>query len=888
MHWERDGAYAYRRARLKLIFPSGNTGCAGCAGMQPSQDNAAEELPARPWHRPLVPVLIGFAVGIVLDDRLGWPLYIWCALGCVVFAGAIGVVVRGSGRRVCWVIAALLLVPLGGAAHSYSLARPPWHLAKLLDDERILCRVRGTVASGPAQRRWGRPFRDPAATPLESWTFRLRVRGLSPDGEGWLRASGAITVWSPDQARGLRVGDKVAFAAWVRGHGPPSNPGETRLRPGAHGTATVASAAAIRVVRRADWRTTPGRLVARLREHLKDRLIRNAPRPIDPLTGALIFGERGRLGTETRELLSESGCVHFLAISGLHVGILAAFVWVLLLRFRMPVRARLVVLIASVWLYAGFTGLHTAALRAALMLTLAAAAPLLGRRSDAVSGLAGAALIILIASPQQLFSVGFQLSFLAVWAIFYLYLALASILWPWEDLLRRLEAPAERTVAADLSRYVRHYLLLSACIWVAVAPVTAYHFNRLSLLAPLLNLIIWPLVLLLTLSSFLLAVSAFLGGLLTGVFVALGGFLSGCIEDVLRAGSMLPGFVLHGAGPPLWWVTGFYAVLSVWVLRTRVRGARVLWARVLFLAGVVALGGGYLGMEAAGRRTDRLNVVVADVGHGQCVVLRLPSGPVILYDAGAVSWRSAEAVAEILWDARARRVQVLAVSHRDFDHCSFIPYLARRFRIERVVIPPRAAPQPELHLDEALRRLDLGRTLMREGDVIGGDGLECLALHPNDRFLGELTKKYKDNERSLVLLCKYGPWRMLLTGDAQVHALRRLAADYGPSVDVDVLLLPHHGAWADGLREAIEAFRPRVAIASCEGPVNEKTEELLRRMGVPLWTTAAHGAMTMELSDTSLTLTGYRSGASMRLTPRDAPPRPDAMPTSPRQREAPP
>ncbi len=228
----------------------------------------------------------------------------------------------------------------------------------------------------------------------------------------------------------------------------------------------------------------------------------------------------------------------------------------------------------------------------------------------------------------------------------------------------------------------------------------------------------------------------------------------------------------------------------------------------------------------------------------------------------------------------------MAASHRDFDHCRFTPYLARRFRIGRVVIPPIAAPHSELDLDEALVRLDLGRTLIREGDVISGDGLECLALHPNDRFLGELTMT--DNERLLVLLCKYGPWRMLLTGDVQVHALRRLAADYGPSVDVDVLLLPHHGPWTDGLREAIEAFRPRTAIASCEGPVNEKTEGLLRRMGVPLWTTAAHGAITMELSDTSLTHKGYRLGASMRLTPRDAPPRLDAMPINPGQREAPP
>ena len=815
-------------------------------------------------HRPLTPVLIGFATGIALDGGIAPAFHVWCLFVCAALVAAVPAARWGLSRRVNWLLAACVLIPMGGAWHCLRFRdRPGRHLANLLPPQKQLRYVTGAVKTAPVMRRWERVLISQPEEADGPWVFRLNVSGLSADGKAWRRAAGGLAVSVYDRRPDARVGDRLRFAANVRGNRPATNPGEIgqRLRYarlGSFGTASVVSAAGIEVVRRGAWWGSARCMLSRFRQWLKTRLVDGAGRPLDALSTALIFGDRGGLGPDVRRLLEDSGCVHFLAISGLHVGIFAMFVYALMVRAGVSMKWRLSGLIAAVWLYAAFTGLHISALRAALMLTMAALAPMLGRQHDPVSGLVGAAFIILLISPQQLFSPGFQLSFAAVWGIFYLYRNAAAVLWPWEGLMLGLQAPSEGSLGAGLWRYARHYLLLSGCVWVAIAPLTAFHFHRLSLLTPLLNLVIWPLVLLLILNSFLLVGAAVLGGAVQTALVVSAGLLGRAIGDLLGAAAGLPGFAIHGVVLPAWWLAGFYVMLAVWTQRLGTRRANR-----LFLLGLAVLGLAYLGVEASARRCEGLKAVVADVGHGQCVILRLPNGPVMLYDAGATEPHRSAAVMGVLRSERRRRIQVLAVSHRDRDHYAFLPDLARRTRIDRVVIPPAAVPHRAPGLDLMVERLGLLRTTVRDGDTINGDGLVCTALHPDDRFLGE--PGMSDNERSLVLACEYRGWRMMLTGDAQEHALRRLTADRRESVCADVLLLPHHGAWSDGLAEFVRAVRPRIALASSEKPVARETADTLRDLGAPVWTTARHGAITITFSEHAMTVSGFRSGERRRF-----------------------
>ena len=829
---------------------------------EPSLDGT-ELQPAPPRHRPLVPVLIGFATGVGIDGTLQPPFSFWLVLGCTVLILTLWAIRRGLKPWGHWVMAVVLLVPIGGAYHCARVRdKTSRHLSNLLTEDIWRCYVRGKITSEPELHVSAYAFPDEGDEPPQFFLCHMQVESLSADDRNWFRTDGGLTVFVGADRPDLLPGDEIEFLGAIRRNRAPSNPGEPDFRAiydrqGSNGTAALLAGAAFELRHRPPWYSSIRVAVGRLRSCLKDKLIWHAARPIHPITGALIFGDRGRLGPHLSDLLSEAGAFHFLAISGLHVGIFAAFVWAVLRWVRMPVRLRPVILIGLIWLYALFTGLHVSALRAALMLSIIAAAPLVERRYDSLSALVGAALIILLISPQQLFTAGFQFTFLAVWAVIYLYQELARVLWPWDELVARVQEPAAKPFSSDFVFYTRRYLLLSASVWLAVAPVTAYHFHSFSFLTPFINLLLWPLVLLLILSSFLLTLSVVLAGLLQGVLMWVTDFFSLHIEALLDVASRVPGFVLHSANHPIWWVATFYTVLIVWVLRARVRAGRA-----AFLAGVLVLGVTHIFTDVGARRSDALTVVVADVGHGQCVTFKLPSGAAMLYDAGAAAASRVEGVAGILREGRARRIQKLLISHRDADHCNFVPDLARRFGIGEVLIPPNTRPELPLRLDGRLEALGLRRRLCTEDARLTGEGLECVVIHPNDRFLAEPT--LSENEKSLVLMCRFGHCKILLTGDIQEHSLRRLAEDYGEALRADVLLLPHHGELGPGLREFVELVRPRIALASCDrepGPVRQ----LLDGMGVPLWTTAEHGAVVMEVRTDEILVSGFRSGRSERF-----------------------
>jgi len=814
---------------------------------------------------------MGFAGGICVDGVIEPELALWAALGCAALILAVWTAARSRAAWLTWLAALVLLVPVGGAWHYLRYRqRSPRHLASMLTGERWRCRVRGRIAREPELHLLERPFSQWGEGTRGLWICRTDVDALSADGESWIDVQGRLTVFVGAGRPEVLCGDEVEFLGMIRGNRPATNPGEISSRDlygrhGEHGTASVPSAEAFRVRRRPAWHSSPRTAVGRLRAYLKERLIWSADRPLHPLAGALLFGERGRLSPEAREAVAQSGTFHFLAVSGLHVGIFAAFAWAALLWLRVPIRLRHVLLIALVWFFALFTGCRVPAMRAALMLSMISAAPLLGRRNDSLSGLLAAALIILIARPEALFTTGFQYSFLAVWAIFYLYAGIAGILWPWDGLLLRLQRPAEISLWDDLWRYGRHYLLMSTCIWLAVAPVAAYHFHRYCLLTPLVNLIVWPLMLVLILSSLATGALAAFGGVVCAAMVRVTEFFASRTMDLLEAAAGLRAFVIHTAGPPVWWIGLFYAVLAVWVMRLKLKGGR----RV-FLAGVAVLCGTYVWADLRAQRPAGLSVTVADVGHGQCVVFHSPSGGTMLYDAGASVPSRVQGAASILWHERIRRIDALVISHRDADHCCFVPHLARRFPVGYVLMPPAVGDGERI--DSGLRSLGLNYTAVKERWSLRLDGLECDVLHPDARFVA--AEGLSANERSLVVLCRAGGWKLLLTGDVQRRALARLVADRGEALRADVLLLPHHGAWEPGLREFVEQVRPRVAVASCTEPVDERTCRMLQELDIALWTTAEHGAITMTTDPKAdggeLVLAGFSSGRRMRLKPLDS------------------
>lgn len=824
-----------------------------------------------PRHRPLVPVLGGFALGIALDGALRPVLWAWLVLAVAALLPAVWAARRGLAPWGNWVLAVLLLVPFGGFYHAARFRhKPAGHLRNLSLDGEHLSYLRAEVTREPERHYRWRAFSPEDMPPEEYWLVRVEVEALSADRETWRATAGGMAVFVNGGRPRLNVGDRVEFLARPWKNRAPTNPGQRDMalvyeRIGSYAAAAVESPSAFHVLSRSRWHSSVAAAVGRLRSLVQDRLERHldgAGGSRFALVQALLFGRRSALTPQQDALLKESGTLHFLAISGLHVGLFCVFVGYGFALLGLPVRLRAVLTIALIWLYVLFTGMHVSAMRAGWMFTFLLAAPVVERQRDAPSALAGAALIILLISPQQLFAPGFQLTFVAVWAMACIYPQLLGILWPWQDFVARLRQPEERTVRSDLWEWTRSMLVLTCSVWVATAPIRAYYFNSLCVFAPLLNVLVWPLVLLLLLACFVLVITVLLGGLGTGAVAWVALLLSENIETLLQTSAWLPGFGVYMPSPPAWWIGLFCIALGAWVLRGRLHAGRK-----VAVAAALVLGASFLVNDVAARLDRPFRLTVADVGAGQAALLQVPEGQTLLFDAGSFRQGAEVAVAELLWHERVRHVNVAVASHLNTDHCNFLPFLSRRFEIDQIIAPATGFLPPFQRLvRRTLRRHGPALRDLSEGAELIGGGLRCVVLHPNSRFAADPA--VSENDRSLVLLGCYEGLSFLLPGDAQSRAIRRLSRDYGDRLMADVLVMPHHGRYHAGLDEFVGHVRPAVALVSGrEEDCHARTREVLRERGVPLWITEREGAIIVTLRQGKATVAGHASGRTMEFYP---------------------
>lgn len=359
-------------------------------------------------------------------------------------------------------------------------------------------------------------------------------------------------------------------------------------------------------------------------------------------------------------------------VSGLNVGLLAATLWGLLRIGLLPRGFGLAAVAALAVTYALVTDLQPPVVRAAVMVLVACGARALGRRGLDFNTLAAAALVVLIMNPADLFRAGPQLSFLAVAALSWLSGRRASR--PPVDPLRRLIArtrPWPQRVAAALGRVTYESFVTSSIIWLVASPLVLARFHLLSpaavLLGPLLSL---PVTVAMATGFGILATGSWLGPLAGLCGLICQGSLE-CLQRAVAWGQTWRGGHLWLPGPSEWWLAGFYLALAVWVGVPRLRPPRR-WA-VALACGWMAVG---CGASQAGRlRGGELTCTVLAVGHGSAVVLELPDGRTLLYDAGHLGppGVASRAIAGYLWSRGRTHLDAVVLSHADADHYNALP-----------------------------------------------------------------------------------------------------------------------------------------------------------------------------------------------------------------------
>ena len=363
---------------------------------------------------PLVPVALAYGGGVLLADAWGygnaWP---WLAgAGILGLMAAVTAALPRPDRW--WAVAgsgAVLLVAAALAGWRTQATHLPTQTAYFANHLQTDDLLEGTV------------------TALRPATARLRaeveLHRLVRDSSTSLTIVGKVLVYLPpdEQSANLEVGDGIAFDAHPRALSGPRNPFTFDAR-AYWGRQGIYHQVFLRTPD--DWRSLPStgvhprRYASRWRRGWFRTFQRHLSGDELAVAAALVMGKRDLLTEEIRSAYTDTGAVHVLAVSGLHVGIIYLLLQLLLTRFlrldRTTAGRWVVALLslAAVWAFALVSGFSTSVWRSALMFSILAAGRLAFRKTDVLNVLAAAALVILWFDPQQLFQVGFQLSFAAI------------------------------------------------------------------------------------------------------------------------------------------------------------------------------------------------------------------------------------------------------------------------------------------------------------------------------------------------------------------------------------------------------------------------------------------------------------------------------------------
>ncbi len=499
-------------------------------------------------------------------------------------------------------------------------------------------------------------------------------------------------------------------------------------------------------------------------------------------------------------------------------------------------------------------------MRATVLIVVSCLARGTGRSAVAWNSWAAAGLITLLWSPAGLFDTGTQLSFLAVAAV------IAA--WPLVSSQRSRDA-LEQLIAESRPLWLRgcygavawagRLLLLSGVVWLVSLPLVAYRFHLVALVGLVLNVLLWIPVAIALFAALLVLVTAGLP-----LLPRLSGFVCDTmlsfVEWSTATASQLPGGHCWVVGPPWWWVAIIYLALLVQQLAPRKLPRR--WSCAL-LAGWLIVGvccGSSVTRVWRQQTSQPLRLSFIAVGHGACVLVELPSGQVLLYDAGRMGSPRAAAlpISSVLWSRGIRHLDAIVLSHADADHFNAVPVLLDRFSVGIIYVSPVMfrTPAPALAaLRDAMDTCGVPVGTLQEGDRLRvGKDIAAEVLHPP--AAASCPGDEGDNAQSVVIQLACGPYRVLLTGDLEGTGLDELLAEMPPRCDL--LLAPHHGSRHSRPAEWVRWAHPsRVVISAGAGLAFDQASADYASEGAIVYWTHRDGLVEVVIDGRQLVVTSY-------------------------------
>ncbi len=849
------------------------------------------------YFRPAIPLLLALICGILIGSGLA-GYEIWATAAAIACTGFC--LQRIFRKKNALFLPILFFVSLG------YLSVQPWVSPRLPADH---------ILHYTDIHRWNITGRIATAPRKINNRTRFHLQVTSLDGDGQTRVvSGKLRVTAVGDTPDLSVGDWVRFSSRIRSLTNFKNPGGFDYKKhmafkSIRATAYVKRGTLVVI----DKHPVGGilRIIENARSAFAGLIEKSGHTQAQGVFRALIIGDRSRISPETRQAFNRAGVGHLLAISGLHIGIVAAvafgFFRRLMTRFRSLLwrawtrKGAALLSLPPVFAYGMIASFSPSTQRAVIMVSIFLLTFLFEKEQDPFNTLGLAALVILIADPPSLFSISFQLSFTAVFAIIYGF----SWVQKWTP------APKAQVKAKRRLRYTGRmvsFFLVSFFAVFGSLPLVAVYFNQISIVGLAANFVVVPLVgfgtiplglmalFLLPLSTtaafwciqagsgiltFALGVVQFFADLpfaavkiFTPSLLEIGCFYVLCwaLLNLRREPCYEAVNTLSGAGASLKSVTSNFEMPLSGVDSDRRKSPNIFRslqfkrisrndlakAALVLVLIALAVDTSYWVYQRFGYADLRLTVI--DVGHGCSSLLEFPGGYTLLIDGGGFADNSAfdvgaAIVAPLLWRKKIRTVDTLILSHPNSDHLNGLIYIAGHFHVKKIWTNGEA--QNTLGYKNFMAVIANKKIALPSfADITRShwiNGVKLDLLYPPPGFLKRKEKeKWRNtNNNSLVIKVSMGSTSFLFPGDIMAAAEKEIVNIAGKKLNSTVLIAPHHGSRSSNSTVFLRKVNPEVVIISSGRQRRFKLPHptilaKYRHLGYSIFRTDINGAVSLS------------------------------------------
>ena len=568
------------------------------------------------------------------------------------------------------------------------------------------------------------------------------------------------------------------------------------------------------------------------RDKIKEITKQILPQPYNYLLIGMLLGEKGFIPPDLKEVFAEAGIMHILAVSGLHVGIIAMALVSLLNLLRLPKKFKPFILILILIMYASITGYRPSVLRATIMFIMLIGGKLINRDRNLNISLFFAAFLILLVNPLTLYDAGFLLSFIVTFFIINL-------------------SPILQELYSKIIVWIKTPLAVSTAAWIGIFPLSAYYFNKVSIISIVSNIFIIPLTGIAVILGFVTFFIGLLSIPLAGVIANINYLVLYLITLIAKSFSLLPFAFVYVAQPSilmivLYYLTVFFIIEIFYKknlsLETKKKAIFITLSIILLIIIVQVFS-----------PPDNLKVNFINVGEGDCILIEAPNKINILIDGGGTPQSNFDVGNNIVIPYLRRKgidtINLLVLTHPHLDHLEGLLPVIKEFKVDMVLDSGLISDLQEYkEFISTIQEKGIPYHQAKAGDnFIFSNNLEIFLLNPS--YISDFYNDSDFNNASIVIKLFYKNADFLFTGDIEETTENKLLI-WQNILQSDILKVSHHGSATSTNSEFLDRVNPMIAAITVGknnfGHPSQKVIERLEDKNIKIYRTDEDGTIIVR------------------------------------------